>query len=95
MYTGKTHTVMSSDGMCVHVVEKLFKRIKLDKYHDYQVNNQRDNTGQQQQNHQWQQQEQARTTKPFSVCNRAAKQIMLIKKLSTSEKTSFQFNFVR
>ncbi|KAK2572377.1 Kinesin-like protein KIF3C [Acropora cervicornis] len=35
--TGKTHTVMSSDGMCVHVVEKLFKRIKLDKYHDYQV----------------------------------------------------------
>lgn len=42
MYTGKTHTVMSSDGMCVHVVEKLFKRIKLDKYHDYKVNNQRD-----------------------------------------------------
>lgn len=95
MYTGKTHTVMSSDGMCVHVVEKLFKRIKLDKYHDYQVNNQRDNTEQQQQNHQWQQQEQARKTEPFSVCNRPAKQIVLIKKLSTSEKTSFQFNVFR
>lgn len=95
MYTGKTHTVMSSDGMCVHVVEKLFKRIKLDKYHDYQVNNQRDNTEQQQQNHQWQQQEQARKTKPFSVCNRPAKQTVVIKKLSTSEKTSSQFNFFR
>ena len=95
MYTGKTHTVMSSDGMCVHVVEKLFKRIKLDKHHDYQVNNQRDNTGQQQQNHQWQQQEQAGTTKPFSVCNRPAKQISVIKKLSTSEKTSSKFNFFR
>lgn len=49
LYTGKTHTVMSSDGMCVHVVEKLFKRIKLDKYHDYKVSNQRDSTEQQEQ----------------------------------------------
>ena len=29
---------MSSDGICVQVVEKLFKRINLDKYHDYKVN---------------------------------------------------------
>ena len=35
---GKTHTLMSSDGVCVQVVEKLFKRIHLDKHHDYKVN---------------------------------------------------------
>ncbi|XP_068708872.1 kinesin heavy chain-like [Montipora foliosa] len=35
--TGKTHTIMSSDGMCAHVVEKLFRRISLDKYHQYKV----------------------------------------------------------
>lgn len=35
---GKTHTLMSNDGISVHVVEKLFKRIHLDKYHDYKVN---------------------------------------------------------
>ncbi|KAJ7377044.1 hypothetical protein OS493_031002 [Desmophyllum pertusum] len=35
--TGKTYTMMSSDGICVLVVEKLFKRIHLDKYHDYKV----------------------------------------------------------
>ena len=35
---GKTHTVMSRDGISVLVVEKLFRRIHLDKYHDYKVN---------------------------------------------------------
>ena len=30
---------MSKDGICALVVEKLFKRIHLDKYHDYKVNN--------------------------------------------------------
>ena len=30
--------MMSSDGICVLVVEKLFKRINLDRYHDYKVN---------------------------------------------------------
>ena len=29
---------MSNDGICVHMVQKLFKRIHLDKYHDYKVN---------------------------------------------------------
>jgi len=35
--TGKTHTMMSGDGICVQVVEKIFRRIHLDKYHDYKV----------------------------------------------------------
>ena len=38
LFLGKTYTMMSGDGICVLVVEKLFKRIHLDKYHDYKVN---------------------------------------------------------
>ena len=38
LIVGKTHTLMSKDGICALVAEKLFKRIHSDKHHDYKVN---------------------------------------------------------